>query len=53
MTTYKVYYLAGPEGIEAGPFPTVKAAVNGMLKFIPPYQTLLKVVKSTIEAEPV
>lgn len=52
MTMYQVYYLVGPEGIEAGPFPTVDAAVNGKKKFIPPYQTLLKVVKGSILTEP-
>jgi hypothetical protein len=53
MTRYQVYYLAGPDGIEAGPFPTVDAAVHGKKKFIPPYQTLLKVVKGVILTEPV
>jgi len=48
---YNVYYLAEPTAIVAGPFPTVDAAVMGKDKFIAPYASLLKVVKSTIRAE--
>jgi hypothetical protein len=51
MKTYQVYYLVSSEGIEAGPFPTVDAAVHGKSKFIAPFQSLLSIVKSTIEAE--
>ena len=53
MTTYTVYYLATIEGIQAGPFPSVDAAVNGKKKFHPMYATLLKVVKGSIQVEPV
>jgi hypothetical protein len=53
MTNYQVYYLANAEGIHAGPFPTVEAAVEGKKKFHPLYATLLKVVKGNIQAEPV
>jgi len=52
MKEYQVYYLVSAEGIEAGPFPTVDAAVHGKSKFIPPFQSLLSIVKSTIKAEP-
>ena len=54
--TYNAYYLSGPGGIIAGPFATVDAAVEGKKKFIErthTYASLLTVVKSTIEAEPV
>lgn len=51
MTTYTVYYLASSNGIEAGPFPTVDAAVLGKNKFVAPYRGLLKVIRSTVEAE--
>lgn len=51
MKTYKVYYLVSGQGIVAGPFPTLDAAIAGKSKFIAPYQLLLSVVKSTIEAE--
>ena len=50
---YNVYYLAASEGIVAGPFLTVDAAVLGKDKFIAPYAHLLTVVKSVIQAEPV
>ena len=53
MTRHIVYYLANAEGIHAGPFPNVDAAVEGKKKFHPMYATLLKVVKGTIEVEPV
>ena len=53
MKDYYVYYLASGEGIEAGPFATVDAAVAGKKKFHPMYATLLKVVKGTVKAEPV
>ena len=52
MKEYQVYYLVSAEGIEAGPFPTVDAAVHGKSKFTPPYRPLLSVVKSTVKAEP-
>jgi hypothetical protein len=52
MKKYQVYYLVSAEGIEAGPFPTVDAAVRGKGKFIPPFQSLLSIVKSTVQAEP-
>lgn len=53
--TYNAYYLAGPDGIVAGPFSSVDAAVNAKWssKFNAPFASLLTVVKSTIEAEPV
>jgi hypothetical protein len=51
MKEYQVYYLVSAEGIEAGPFPTVDAAVHGKSKFIPPFQSLLSIVKSTIQTE--
>jgi len=51
MITYTVYYLASVHGIEAGPFPTVDAAVSGKNKFPAPYRILLNVIRSTIEAE--
>jgi hypothetical protein len=53
MKEYQVYYLANAEGIHAGPFPTVEAAVEGKKKFHPLYATLLTVVKGSIKAEPV
>ena len=53
MTRHTVYYLATIEGIQAGPFPSVDAAVNGKKKFHPMYATLLKVVKGVILTEPV
>lgn len=53
MTRYQVYYLASSQGIEAGPFPTVDAAVHGKKKFHPMFATLLKVVKGVILTEPV
>jgi hypothetical protein len=53
MTEYKVYYLLGPDGIEAGPFPTVDAAVKGKNFFTPPFAPLLKVVSSVIQVEQV
>jgi hypothetical protein len=53
MTEYKVYYLLGPNGIEAGPFPTVNAAVKGKSFFTSPFSTLLKVVSSVIQVEQV
>jgi hypothetical protein len=51
--TYNAYYLSGPDGIVAGPFATVDTAVEGKKKFVAPFASLLTVVKSTIEAEPV
>jgi hypothetical protein len=53
--TYNVYYLVNGDGIVAGPFPTVDAAVNEKWskKFNAPFASLLTVVKSIIEAEPV
>jgi hypothetical protein len=51
MKTYNVYYLASGQGIVAGPFPTIDAAVHGKSKFEVPYRVLLSVVKSTIEVE--
>lgn len=53
MTEHNVYYLKSPYGIEAGPFPTVDAAVHGKSKFIAPFQSLLTVVKSTLKVEAV
>lgn len=53
MITYQVYYLANAEGLHAGPFPTVEAAVEGKKKFNPMYASLLKVVKGSIQVEPV
>lgn len=53
MKTYIVYYLVSSKGIEAGPFPTVDAAVLGKQKFIPPVRPLLTVVKSLIDTVPV
>ena len=53
MTRYTVYYLANSEGLHAGPFPNVEAAVEGKKKFHPLYQSLLKVVKGVILTEPV
>ncbi len=53
MTNYQVYYLVSGQGIVAGPFPTVDAAVMGKGKFEAPYRMLLTVVKGTIQAEPV
>lgn len=53
MSEYQAYYLANADGIKAGPFPTVDAAVEGKKKFHPLYATLLTVVKSSIKAEPV
>ena len=50
---YKVYYLVSSNGIEAGPFATVDAAVQAKSKFIAPFAALLNVVKSNIQAEPV
>jgi hypothetical protein len=51
MNTYQVYYLANGQGIVAGPFPTIDAAVAGKSKFEAPYRMLLSVVKSTVQAE--
>lgn len=53
--TYTAYYLADGEGIVAGPFATVDAAVNEKWskRFNKPYASLLTVVKSIIEAGPV
>lgn len=51
MNTYQVYYLVSGQGIVAGPFPTVDAAVAGKSKFVAPYRMLLSVVRSTIDAE--
>lgn len=53
MNTYQAYYLVSGQVIVAGPFPTVYAAVSGKKKFVPPYQMLLSIVKSTIQAEEV
>ena len=53
MNNYYVYYLVGGQGIVAGPFPTVDAAVAGKSKFEAPHRMLLSIVKSTIQAEPV
>ena len=50
---YNVYYLSDSDSIVAGPFSSVDLAVAGKKQFIAPYAALLKVVKSTIEAEPV
>ena len=51
--TYNAYYLAGPDGIVAGPFSSVDAAVHGKSKFNFPFSSLLTVVKSSIQAEAV